>query len=137
MKAIINKRILSAFLLFLVLVVSASVPVYAISDVGGTTVSYPNEGYVGGPPGAIYWTQRSDAKAAQLFIGSYDGTFSWNSGPIYTNAGLSNAWYSIPASVQASIPKGKSLLVGVETYHYSGNTYLGWASDTNTLLVVN
>ncbi|WP_068775507.1 hypothetical protein [Paenibacillus sp. FJAT-26967] len=125
MKRLLKTRTMSSFFLAVALFLSLAL---SASAAGGTEIISPIGSYTSAPT-TITWSQQSNAKAAQIFIGSTDNTFSYNSGAIYSNAGASTAYYQIPLDIVASMPKGKTYRIYLETYHYNGNNYVGYNTD--------
>jgi hypothetical protein len=93
-----------------------------------TQIISPVNAYHSNPPGAVIWNQTLDVTAAQVNISEVGGSWQYNSGPIYMSPTTTYV-HLLPASVIASMPRGKSLSVYVENYHYTGGVYTGFSSD--------
>ncbi|RJX41100.1 hypothetical protein D3P09_03595 [Paenibacillus pinisoli] len=121
-------RILTAFIVALCLMTVMAVTAFADSR---TQLLTPvNGGVYSGPLTAIVWSKTSDVKASQINITALDGSFVYNSGPIYMTPGSSGYYvHNLPYSVYSTMPTGKAYSVYVEDYHYSGDTYTGFSSD--------
>lgn len=126
-----SKRTLAMILLTFVVMLSLGTSAFAY----GTTSIISPSGGIYATPTAVTWSAQSDVRASQLVISAYDGSFSYNSGPIY-GSGIKS--FQIPANIQSTIPHQKSLYVYVEDYHYSNNgSYAGYSTDRKDFYIVN
>ncbi|MBW7475813.1 hypothetical protein K0T92_13745 [Paenibacillus oenotherae] len=120
-------RTLSVFVLALCLMTITAATAFADAR---TQIVYPSNGSLhNSAPTVVIWNQTTDVKASQLNITALDGSFVYNSGPIYKSPGSTSYVFYIPYSVYSTMPKGKAYSLYVEDYHYTGNTYTGYSSD--------
>ena len=120
-------RTLTAFLVALCLMTIMSATAFADSQ---TQILSPVKGGVyNSAPTAVVWSKTSDVKASQINITALDGSFVYNSGPIYMSPGSSSYVHNLPYSIYSTMPAGKTYSIYIEDYHYNGNTYTGYSSD--------
>lgn len=98
-------------------------PVVSADD--RTQIVYPIKGAAySSSPAFIMWTLTPDVKVSQFSISAVDGSYTYNSGPIYHTPGSTSYLSQLPV-----LPSGKLYSMYIEDYHYSGNTYTGYSYD--------
>lgn len=122
-------RLLAAFFMVLCLTVGLAISASADSQ---TQIAFPRNGtgYIGTIT-TVQWYQTPDVKGAQFTLAAMDGSWSYNSGPIYMAEGRTFYEYHLPADVYNAMPKGKQYRLSVENYHYSGGSYTGYSGDVS------